>query len=293
MLPGGTHSNFHARNNDITLCMKQGRGSRIWDIDDNEYLDLFGKYGACILGHHHAELDESLHRAVDHITVTELAETTYKVCQLLKEWFPHGDMIRMGLSGNEVIQNAFRLARGYTGKQKIIRFIGHFHGTADDVLGGWNHSIDTVDRSKLENQAFETEGRRENSFQSVIILPWNNVKLLEETMQRYSNSIAAIIMEPVMCNGGGILADNTFFAKVRKLCSENNVVFILDELITGIRSGPGGFQKEAGIVPDLTIVGKSIANGVLPLSCIIGKKEIMNLYTESGLYLVVHITVIS
>lgn len=279
-LPGAAHSNFHGKSNDITLCMKHANGSRIWDIDGNEYLDLFGKYGASILGHHYKELDDYICTALNCLTITELDENTYHVCRLLKEWFPHSDMVRFGLSGNEIIQNAFRLARAYTGKQKIIRFKGHFHGTADDVLGTPDCSDKIISNLNIFQSAYSTEGRRENAFESMIVLPWDNLDIFKKTLQRNEKTIAAVIMEPAMCNGGGIFANIQYLNGIRELCTEHNIVLIFDELITGIRNGPGGIQEEIGVIPDLTIAGKAITNGILPLTCLIGKQEIMDLYTE-------------
>jgi glutamate-1-semialdehyde 2,1-aminomutase len=278
-LPGGAHYNFHAKSHKNEICFSKGYRSRLWDLDGNEYLDLAGKSGALILGHNHKEymhvLSDCLRgpTAVDTITVGE------EVCRKLSRYVPCCEMVRFGLSGTEVVQNALRLARAYTKKRLIIKFEGHFHGSADNIM------VNQYDTEYVPyddgSSIFSTAGRDNGIFlNQVLVIPWNNINIVKDVIARYHNEVAAVITEPVCINGGGIMPEENFLSDLRQVCSDNGIVLIFDEMITGIRLGLGGAQEKYKVVPDLCLLGKSLAGGSLPASAICGKRDIMKLYEE-------------
>lgn len=278
MLPGGCHFNFHGTKMVQNIIYSNAEGSRIWDVDGNEYLDLYAKSGTMILGHCNKVLNSRINNALEHIVSVNDTETTERVLEKIRKCIPSMEMIRFGLSGSEVIQNALRLARAYTGKQKIVRFHGHFHGSGDNVLG----NLFTNEYQPYDDltEANSTEGRFEGALNETLILPWNNITILEKILKDRSGEIAALLMEPIMVNNGSIMPSADYMKQVRRLCDMYNVLLIYDEVITGFRVGLGGAQGMFDIVPDITVVGKAISNGVIPVSAFGGKREIMVLYKE-------------
>lgn len=164
----------------------------------------------------------------------------------------------------------------------ILRFLNHYHGSSDNLLGGNFRDIQNPLAYDEGNTIFSTEGRAQNILENeMFILPWNDLSVIEDFVLRHKNEIGAIIMELVMLNGGGETVQPEYLKKVRELCTKYNIVLIFDEIITGIRMGLGSAQKMYGITPDLTIYGKSISNGYMPVSILMGKREIMQQY-ETG-----------
>ena len=282
ILPGGVHSNFGIPKTEPPIYFKKAEGSWIWDIDGNRYLDLYGKSGALLSGH-----VRSLSRLMEeyakqgNLIGVDHTELDYKAICWLKKFIPSCESARFCLSGNEAVQNAFRLARAYTGKNKIIRFYGHFHGTADNLTGG-------VYRSKInpvpvddEEQILYTKGRARGVLENeILILPWNDKKILIDIVEKYKDEVAAIISEPVCINYGSIMPADGYMDLIEQISHQNNILFILDEAITGVRLGLGGAQARYNIHPDLSIFSKCIGGGYVPISAIVGKKEILNLYSE-------------
>lgn len=282
-LPAGAHYNFSMPNEKIDKIIPfyRGNGARIWDLDDNEYLDLFCKFGALIVGHNNVRYNAELKECIDTVLAVDQCHLEQEVCERLVELIPCAEQIRFGLSGTESIQNALRLSRAYTGKQKFVRFLGHYHGNADNIMGGIVENSNYPVPSPGKSGFFETEGRDPNVLQQQsFLIPWNDIEILENLLANHSQEIAAIIMEPIAVNGGGILPQPGYLEKVRKLCDRYHVVLIFDEVITGFRVSLQGAQGLFGVTPDLAIFGKSLAGGAVPVSAIAGKKEIMDLYTK-------------
>lgn len=280
-LPGGTHYNFYHTEKEQPIHYVKAEGSRLWDMDGNEYLDLYGKSGALILGHNHPKYNESIIKMLSSATAVDLGRMEYETCEILCDAIPSAEKVRFCLSGTEAIQNALRLARGYTGKQKFIRFIGHYHGNADNIMGGDVRLGD--DSVPYENYAGtnSTKGRMEQILeQQSYLLSWNNSTLLEDTLRNFSDQIAAVIMEPFSVNGGGIMPHAGYMERVRAMCDKYHVLLIYDEVITGFRVDYGGAQKLLSIKPDISVFGKCISGGSLPVSVITASKEIMRLYEE-------------
>lgn len=281
LIPGGVHYSFRMPWEAKQIHFVSGKGTRCKDMDGNWYLDFFGKFGANILGHNHTAYNQQLIDAITEISATNLGTSEYEVADAICKFVPSIEMIRFSLSGTEAVQNAIRLARAYTGKNKFVRFVGHYHGNADNIMGG--RTIDPRNPIPLEfpGDFYGSDGTATGILsEQSYLLPWNDFYALEELMTNRHHYIAAIIMEPICINGGGIMALEGYLEAVRRYCDDLNIVLIFDEIVTGFRVGLSGAQGLLGIVPDLTTLGKAIAGGAFPVSAVGGKKDIMKLYED-------------
>lgn len=278
VLASGVSSEFRKYNHPHALFYTHGKGTRVYDVDGNEYLDFTLSQGPLILGHSHPEVLKAVTEysepgqlfAGQHIREIELAE---KISELV----PSAQLMRFCLDGSEAIHTAFRVARAKTGKPKFLRFEGHYHGWLDNVC--WGISAPSVEAlgSREEPNVFPwTGGLPERVRDEFIIIPWNDAELLRETVKKHHHELAAIITEPVMCNNGCIVPNDGFLQTIRELCTEYNMAFILDEVITGFRLALGGAQQYFNLRPDLCIFAKAIASGY-PISAIAGTREWMEL----------------
>lgn len=278
-LPGGVHYNFRYAGKDTVIPFNKGKGSRVWDLDGNEHLDLFCKFGALIVGHGNEEYNAKLMQYMNKVLSVDQCDLEGLVCERIIHYVPSAEMVRFGLSGTESVQNAIRLARAYSGKPKFVRFQGHYHGNADNIMGGRPQSAEYPIPVEYEEDFLGTDGRAPNILQDQsFLLPWNDAIALEKLLQERGHEIGAVIMEPICINGGGILPQPGYLEKVRELCDRYHVILIFDEVITGFRVSLGGAQSLVGVTPDITVFAKAMAGGALPMSAIVGKKEIMQLY---------------
>ncbi|GAA4749775.1 aspartate aminotransferase family protein [Flavisolibacter ginsenosidimutans] len=281
VLAGGVSSEFRKYNYPHALFYTHGKGSRVYDADGNEYLDFTLSQGPLILGHSHPHVLNCVNEysengqlfAGQHLREIELAE---KISQLI----PSAELMRFCLDGSEAVHTAFRIARAKTGRQKFLRFEGHYHGWLDNVCWGLSaKSPEDLGSRESPNVFPWTQGLPQGSRDEFIVLPWNDLQLLKETLAKHHDEIAAIITEPVMCNNGCIVPNKGFLQGLRKLCDQYGITLILDEVITGFRLSLGGAQQHFGITPDLSIFAKAIASGY-PLSVIAGKREWLNLLED-------------
>jgi glutamate-1-semialdehyde 2,1-aminomutase len=279
VLPGGVHHNFRGLGDPPPPRLARGRRSRVVDVDGNDYLDLAAAHGALSLGHGNEEFAEALKAQIGCLLQVVNGDLELAAIEAVRRWFPSMEMVRFGLSGTEVMSNAVRLARALTGRGKVLRFGGHYHGSSDLLLGG----IPAANPGPPifpAGDAFDTEGRAEGiQEREVLMARWNDVAALEATMAAFASSIACAVMEPICINGGGIAMSRDFAAAIVGHCQRSGIVLIMDEMITGIRVGPGGAQGHYGIVPDLFVAGKGISNGI-PVSVLCGRAEIMRLLAE-------------
>lgn len=281
-LAGGVHSLYRQTNKKVPIHFNRACKSRIWDVDGNEYLDLNAKSGAMFIGHGNREYQEALAECMEYVMTLDLTEYDVLACKYMKKYIPCCEKVHFGLSGTEIVQNAIRLARAYTSKNKIIRFEGHFHGTADNVLGGKAKITEKPIPVDDGTGPFSTMGRAENVLEEQsLLIPWNDIGILEKTVSKFQNDIAAVIMEPVNLNGGSIMPAEHYLESVEQVCRKNRILLIFDETITGIRMGLGGAQSVFGVVPDIAIFGKCIGGGGIPLSALGAKKDIMDLYANN------------
>ncbi|CAH9049691.1 Glutamate-1-semialdehyde 2,1-aminomutase [Pseudoalteromonas sp. CIP111854] len=283
VLPGGAHYNFADPERALIVPFVKGKGSRVWDMDGNEHLDLFCKFGALFVGHNNEQYNQILIENMQKLTSVDTFDLEYEVCQKLIDNVPSAERVRFSLSGTEAVQNAIRLARGYTGKPRFVRFHGHYNGNADNVVGG-RFNADSKDfpvPEMFKGDMLDTLGRFPNTLQDqTFMLPWNDPEILERTLEQHGHEIAAVLMEPICMNGGGILPKDGYLERAKAACEKHNVLLIFDEVITGVRFGLGGAQKLLGVTPHITTLGKALGGGAVPISAIVGRKDIMDYYTK-------------
>lgn len=281
VLAGGVSSEFRKYNHPHALFYSHANGSRLFDVDGNEYLDFTLSQGPLILGHSHPDVLNAVNTysetgqlfAGQHIQEIELAE---KLNQLI----PSAELMRFCLDGSEAVHTAFRVARAKTGKKKFLRFEGHYHGWLDNVCWGISTpSLEALGSRENPNVYPWSEGVLPQTQDEFMVLPWNDLELLKKAVAEHHQEIAAIITEPIMCNNGCILPEEGFLLGLRDLCSKYDIALIFDEVITGFKVGLGGAQEYFGVTPDLSIFAKAIGSGY-PISAIVGKKEWMSLIEE-------------
>lgn len=282
VIAGGVSSEFRKYGHPHALFYSHGLGSRLYDVDGNEYLDFTLSQGPMILGHSHPDVLKAVSEysamgqmfAGQHIQEIELAEK-------LNGLISSAEMMRFCLDGSEAVQTAFRVARAKTGRKKFIRFEGNYHGWLDNVAWGLSAPSTEALGGREHPHVFPwTQGLSEHAKDEFIILPWNDLPLLKKTMAEHHHEVAAIITEGVMCNNGCILPKAGYLEGIRDLCSQYGSAFILDEVITGFRLGLSGAQGYFGVVPDISVFAKAMGSGY-PISAVVGKKEWMSLIEES------------
>jgi glutamate-1-semialdehyde 2,1-aminomutase len=276
VLAGGVSSEFRKAAHPHPLFYQRGAGATIVDVDGNEWLDFTLSQGPLILGHSHPEVLEAVSRATvdgqlfagQHLGELELAE-------MLQRLIPCARLMRFSLSGSEADHCAWRLARALTGRPKILRFEGHYHGWFDPVAQGIAIP-DGADAGPREApRPFPwTAGLPPRVEDEIVLLPWNDLALVERTLAERGHEIAAIVTEPVMCNNGCIPPKPGFLEGLRRLCDRHGCILIFDEVITGFRLGLGGAQQRFGVTPDLAIFGKAMASG-WPISVLCGSERCM------------------
>lgn len=281
-LAGGVSSEFRKYNHPHAIFYSHAEGSRIYDVDGNEYLDFTLSQGPMIIGHNHPHV---LKRVEDYVRKGQLFAGQHileiELAEKLQRLIPSAELMRFCLDGSEAVQTAFRIARAKTGKNKFLRFEGHYHGWLDNVA--WGLSTPSLEQlgSRDEPTVFPwTQGLPDHVQNDFITLPWNDLALLEKKIKERHEEIAAIITEPIMCNNGCIVPRPGYLQGMRDLCDKYNITLIFDEVITGFRTSLGGAQSYYNIKPHLSIFAKAIASGY-PISAIVGKKEWMNLVVEA------------
>ena len=280
-LAGGVSSEFRKYNHPHALFYEHGQGSRIYDVDGNEYLDFTLSQGPLIVGHSHPHVLKRVREysergqlfAGQHLLEVELAEK-------LQQHIPSAELMRFCLDGSSAVHAALRLARAKTGKPKFLRFEGHYHGWFDNVAWGLSapESVALGSRERPEVYPW-TAGLPTGSRDEFIVIPWNDPALLEATVAEHHHELAAIITEPIMCNNGCILPEEGFLSTMRSLCDQYDVTLIFDEVITGFRTSLGGAQTYYQVTPDLSIFAKALASGY-PISAVVGKRAWTQLLAE-------------
>lgn len=278
VLAGGVASSLRSSMQPVPLFVSDANGARVTDVDGNEYIDYLLAYGPLILGHANPKLNAAIADAISRGTTYGLQhEGEIKLAAKLTEMLPCADQVALSGSGTEAVMLALRLAKQYTGRRKVIRFEGHFHGWSDSIFTSFP-SPDMAgegSQQKKETIAPGTGGQSVKALEDIVLVPWNDSASLEQAFAEHKGEIAAVISEPVMCNSGCILPREGYLQRMRELTSQEGTVLILDEVITGFRLGPGGAQGRFGVTPDLTTVGKALGGGVA-ISAVGGKKELMD-----------------
>lgn len=276
-MPGGVNSPVRAFGAvDATpLFISEARGAKIYDVEGREYIDYLLSWGPMILGHSHPAVIEAINQAARRGTSYGApTELEIEMARLLVDAFPSVEMVRMVSSGTEAAMTAIRLARGYTGREKIIKFEGCYHGHADSLLVKAGSGVVTLGIP-------DSPGVPRRLAELTITLPFNDTGAVRSAVEQYGDDLACIIVEAVAGNMGVVLPMPGFLETLREITSQHNILLIFDEVITGFRLTYGGFQNLAGIKPDLTCLGKIIGGG-LPVGALGGKKEIMEKLAPSG-----------
>jgi glutamate-1-semialdehyde 2,1-aminomutase len=278
-LAGGVSSEFRKFNAPHPLVIADAKGSRVTDVDGNVYIDFSLSQGPAILGHSHPEVLTAVHEASQHGQIYAAAHVLeIELAELLQRVIPCAELVRLSLTGSEADHTALRIARGATGKQRFIRFEGHYHGWFDNVSYAVSGALDQLGAREQPTPVAWTGGLPDNVRDEFITLPWNDLALVEQTLAAH-NDIAAVITDPIMCNSGCIEPAPGFLQGLRTLCTQHNVCLIFDEVITGFRVALGGAQAHYGITPDLAVFAKAMANGY-PISAICGTERWMRVVSE-------------
>ena len=276
-IPGGVNSPvraFQSVKKDYPIFIESAKGSKLFDEDGNEYIDMIGSWGPMILGHNYPEVLEVVKSEMEKGTSFGLpTKKEVVLAELVKECFPAIEKIRLTTSGTEATMAAVRLSRAFTKKNKILKFEGCYHGHSDSLLVKAGSGLLTFSHQ-------DSNGITEGVVKDTITLPFGDFEKLKETLEN-DDDIACVIIEPIPANMGLIETEKEYLEKVRKITKEKNVVLIFDEVISGFRVSLGGAQKVFGIIPDLTVLGKIIGGGY-PVGGFGGKKEIMNLISPVG-----------
>ena len=277
LMPGGVNSPVRAFKSVDTpaIFMDHGEGSKIYDIDGNEYIDYVLSWGPLILGHKNKQVNEKLHEAVDNGTsfgASTLIEN--KLAELVIDRVPSIEKLRMVSSGTEATLDALRLARGYTGRNKIVKFTGCYHGHSDSLLIKAGSGVATLG---LPDSPGVPEGIAKNT----ISVPYNDLASLKVAFEEFGDDIAGVIVEPVAGNMGVVAPVDGFLQGLRDITNEYGSLLIFDEVMTGFRVGYHCAQGYFDVMPDLTCLGKVIGGG-LPAAAFGGKKEIMDHIAPSG-----------
>ena len=276
-IPGGVNSPvraFQSVDKEYPIFIKSGNGSKLYDEDGNEYVDMIGSWGPMILGHNYPQVLEIVKKELENGTSFGLpTKKEVELAELVKSCFPSIEKLRLTTSGTEAAMASVRLARAFTGKNKIVKFEGCYHGHSDSLLVKAGSGLLTFAHQ-------DSNGITEGVVKDTITLPFGDFEKLKETLES-EKDIACVIIEPIPANMGLIETKKEYLEKIREITEKEKVVLIFDEVISGFRISLGGAQKVFGITPDLTVLGKIIGGGY-PVGGFGGKKEIMDLISPVG-----------
>jgi glutamate-1-semialdehyde 2,1-aminomutase len=276
-IPGGVNSPVRAFKsiNGEPIFINKGKGSKIYDIDGNEYIDYVGSWGPLILGHAHDEvvaaIKETAEKGTSYGAPTVIES---QMAELIVDMVPSIDIVRMVNSGTEATMSALRLARGFTGRELIVKFEGCYHGHADSFLIKAGSGALTLGLP-------DSPGVTKGTARDTLIAKYNDIQSVEQLFAERGNEIAAVIIEPVAGNMGVVVPEENFLKGLREVTQKHGALLIIDEVMTGFRLAKGGAQELYGIDPDITTLGKIIGGG-LPVGAYGGKKEIMEKLAPAG-----------
>nr|MBC7243842.1 aspartate aminotransferase family protein [Chloroflexota bacterium] len=265
------------------LFIARGEGAHLYDVDGNCYVDWMMCYGLEPLGHAHPSIVQAVNEAVatgPHFAAA--TEIEIEVAELIQHMVPSAERVRFANTGTEATMAAIRLARGYTGRPKFIKFEGHYHGWYDDFLA----SVHPAELPRLGHRndpikLIESSGLNQHALDDTIIVPWNDLRAVERAIHTYRGQIAAVITEPVMCNMGIIPPEPGYLQGLRDLTRANDILLIFDEVTTNLHVPSGTCQRYYGIEPDISTLGKALGNG-LPVAALVGRAEIMEALSWGG-----------
>lgn len=264
------------------LLIERGDGPYLYGADGQRYLDLHNGFGTTILGHNHAAVRRAIGQALD-MGIVSGAETVHqarlaaRVCELV----PCAEQVRFASSGSEATNAVLRLARTYTGKSKVLKFEGHFHGLHEHVVYSAHPPARPASRGELLEPLVESGGVPAAFAAQVLVAPWNDPAAVERAFAEHGDDLAAVLMEPINYNSGALPAEAAFLRLVRELTRERDVPLVFDEILSGFRTGTDCAQGYYGVTPDVCLLGKAVANGV-PLAVIAGTRKVMSAFSPVG-----------
>jgi glutamate-1-semialdehyde 2,1-aminomutase len=270
VIPGGVNSSL--RHTLPPLVIKRADGATLRDADDNEYLDFHGAFGPALLGHNHPGVRRRVIEALQGGVLPGVGSTELEiqVARIIHQHVPSAEKVLLCNTGSEATFHALRVARAMTGRKKIIKFQGCYHGIHDYVLRNVASPL-----GRLGHVDPGSAGILSEALENTLVCDFNHLDQVESALQQHRGQVAAIILEPIAHNVGCILPRAGFLEGLRQLCSAHGVILVFDEVITGFRHHVGGYQKISGVTPDLTTLGKAIANG-FTLAAVCGKAEVMD-----------------
>ena len=275
-LPGGVTAS--ARRNDAIghpFFVSRGDGAWLYDLQGRAFLDMSTSHGASLLGHNHPRIKAAVQQALDMGIVCS-AETVHqaRLAQRITELVPCAEMVRFGGSGTETVMHGLRLARCATGREKLIKFEGHFHGYSDALNYSVMPPLDQAGSARTPTPYVESLGVPANTREHVIVVPFNDPQALEEAFAAQGSQVAALLLEPINYDQGCLMPQPGFLELCRALCTRHGSVLFFDEVLTAFRGAPGGAQQLLGVTPDLCVLGKAFGAG-MPISALVGKKSVM------------------
>ncbi|NEW70816.1 aspartate aminotransferase family protein [Streptomyces rhizosphaericus] len=271
VIPRGVNSSRRAVLRPTPLAFTGARGSRITDVDGNEYVDYVAGYGPMLLGHQPPEVVEAVRTQLaagvlyggQHEAEAELAERIVRMV-------PGAESVLLNVTGSEAVQAALRIARAATGRRKTVKFEGHYHGWIDPMTA--NGPGSPVGTGPAPRPVIAAD--HDVVGPEILVCPWNDPQALAGLLAHHGADVAAVIMEPVAVNGGNLWADDGYLATARRLCERHGCLLVFDEVVTGFRLAPGGAQQRTGVTPDLTVLAKALGSG-FPISAVAGRAEVM------------------
>lgn len=282
-LTGGVSSPFRAKA-PVPLYFADGEGPRLRDVDGNSYIDYALAWGPVILGHKHPRIVEAMRRQVEmpHNYGAQ-HELEFEVSEAFQRMVPCAERVAFCCSGSEAVAAVWRLARAFTGRHRILRFEGHYHGWHDQALISYRPTPERMGPPEAPCPTLDSRGQVANAVENTIVAPWNDVDALKRIFARFGSEIAAVITEPVLCNSGCLMPQLSFLQALQTVPREHGALLIFDEVITGFRMAPGGAQQHFGITPDIASFGKALAAGVT-LSAFAGRADIMEGMLNGAVY---------
>lgn len=277
VLPLGVNSNFRYWGQDITPYVQKAKGSHLWDVSGNEYIDYRMAFGPIILGHAFDAVDDKVIEEVRNgVLFAMTGELELDVAEMIVDMCPAVDMVRMACSGTEATMHAIRVARAFTGRELILKFEGNYHGFHDHTLWSTYAPTESLGNRRNPIPVPASSGIPRVLGEKIVTLPFNDFEGFERVMKSFGDQIAAVISEPCQGNCGAILPQQGFLELIRQRTADHGCVFILDEVKTGFRIAKGGAQEYYNLKPDLATYAKALGNGY-PVAAFGGKKEIMSI----------------
>ncbi|HEX2268185.1 MAG TPA: aspartate aminotransferase family protein [Pyrinomonadaceae bacterium] len=271
----GVSSGMRASARPCPLYIERGYGPRFVDVDGNEFIDHCLAWGPLILGHSHPAINDVIREQLDRgHTFGAQCELEFLVAEKIRQLVPCAERVLFSNTGTEAVHSALRIARAATGRTKVIKFEGHYHGWFNDTLVSYSPNVALAGPRDTPSIVPASKGQIPSSYAETVVLPWNDEQVLGSYLDQHGQEVAAIITEPILCNNGCIFPKPEYLQALRRLATQHGIVLIFDEVITGFRVHIGGAQSLLGVVPDMAIFGKAIAGG-FAFSVISGKEALI------------------